>query len=64
MTHDELAAELAALEQHLTQRVDLVRVVVDENGRELKRIYRCSFSMPVDWRPSSPDVRRLYDGKD
>ena len=52
MTREELATALWDLERAFDQRVDLVRVVVDESGQPTGQcIYRGSFSVPPDWRP-------------
>lgn len=52
MTRDHLIAELAQLAQHLDNRVELWRVIVDENGVPTgQRIYRGAFQAPPDWRP-------------
>jgi hypothetical protein len=47
----ELLTDLDEVSTHLDDRVDVWRVIVDEQGRELHRIYRGSFSHP----PSSQE---------
>ena len=59
MTRDDLAAALRALdaiEQHLDSRVEIWRVIVDEHGHEVRRVYRGSFTAPPDWQPPSLDT--------
>jgi hypothetical protein len=53
MTRENLLDDLADLDAHLDRRVQIVRVVVAPDGTVLGRIYRGSFSMPVDWQPPS-----------
>jgi hypothetical protein len=51
MTRDELARALSAIEQRLASRVEIVRVIIDPDGREVGRIHRGWFNAPPDWEP-------------
>ena len=46
--------ELAALQDLLDARVSIVRVIVDETGKEIGRIYRGSFTRTPDSQTSEP----------
>lgn len=49
VTPDDLSAaltDLAAIERLLAARTAIIRVIVDEKGHELFRIYRGSFYQP------------------
>lgn len=46
MTRDEIIEALATVERVLADRVFVVRVIIAPDGKELRRIYRCSFQQP------------------
>lgn len=52
-TREDLIAELSALEQMLDTRIDIVRVIVDETGKEISRLYRGSFDSRTSESPRS-----------
>jgi hypothetical protein len=52
MTRDDLLDALAALAERLNTRVEVWRVIVDEQGQPTgQRIYRGAFHAPPDWQP-------------
>ena len=53
---DDSLGELSALEQLLTDRIALWRVIVDEEGVEIGRYYRCSFPKAAETPPDTPST--------
>ena len=51
-TREDLIAELSALEQWLAHRVAIVRIIVDDTGNEIGRLYRGEFISPGHSRTS------------
>lgn len=54
MTREEIARTLAGIEQTLDDRVHVWRIIIDEHGNEVDRIYRGSFQQPRDSRNGEP----------
>ena len=52
MTRDDTIAALQAIAHLLDQRVDVWRIIVDETGKEIKRLYRGSFVAPPKDSPN------------
>ena len=51
MTRDELLVELAALEAHIDNRVDIVRVIIAPDGTVVGKVRRGSFYAAPDYEP-------------
>jgi len=47
MTREEIAQALADIERLLSESVEVWRVILAPDGRELKRLYRGSFQRPT-----------------
>lgn len=56
MTREELVSALSAIERTLASRV-VTRVIVDAEGRELRRIYR-GFNKPREEKHQVTTVKR------
>lgn len=54
LTREEFAHALSAIEQTLDDRVAVWRIIIDEHGNEIGRIYRGSFNAPGDSRIGEP----------
>jgi hypothetical protein len=57
VTREELATSLAAIEQAFDQKVELWRIVYDEKGNEVDRIYRGSFIAPPGSHVRGPQTQ-------
>jgi len=56
MTREEIARVLFDVERALSDRVSIVRVIVDEQGHETgQRIYCGSFQAPPGWQTREPE---------
>ena len=54
MNLEDLVHALAAIERALHARVEVWRIVIDETGKEIDRLYRGSFNAPHDSRIGEP----------
>jgi hypothetical protein len=51
MDLEQLRKDVSLLEQALATRVEVSRVVVGVDGKEVRRIFRGTFHAPPDWQP-------------
>ena len=61
-TRDEIIAVLSDIEhieQALAQRIRIVRVIIDEKGNEIGRIYRDSFQRSRDSQNREPHTKEF-----
>ena len=58
MTHDELIAAMHDLERLREETVELWRIVIDEKGDEVGRLYRGSFQRPRGTEPQHAQEER------